>query len=112
MIWKRIKKFIPKIIIFLLAIFIAVGISEVVVRVGDFDYNFIEKLMYYQDADLSIYMEDSNPRLLYRLKPNSSKRMIKINSVGERGPERKVIKGSNVFRIICVGGSNTCGAGL
>ena len=112
LIWKRIKRFIPKIILFLFAILIGVGISEVVVRTGDFDYRFIEKLMYYQEVDVPIYMEDLNPRLLYRLKPNSSKRQININSMGERGPDRKIIKEPNVFRIICVGGSNTFGAGL
>jgi len=110
--FRRIKRFLLKIIIFIFAIFLGLAIGEVVIRIGDFDYHFIEKLMYYQGADLSVYTEDPNPRLLYRLKPNSAIRKIEINSIGERGPERKISKKPNLFRIICVGGSNTFGAGL
>ena len=57
-----------------------------------------------------------HPYLPIALKPSSDYRdndtAGHINSLGLRGPERSASKPPGVFRVICVGGSTTFGAGI
>lgn len=94
-------------------------LAEAVVRAFAFDWRLIERLLYYQKADLPLHQEDDDPHLLYRLKPGAELSLVKtgryyihINSEGARGPERPAGKPPGVYRVLCFGGSNVYGMGL
>lgn len=66
------------------------------------------------DPQTSLYRP--HPYLPIALKPGSDYRdndtSGHINSLGLRGPERAVLKPAGTYRVICVGGSTTFGAGI
>ncbi|MBZ0270844.1 hypothetical protein K8I61_02320 [bacterium] len=96
------------------------------------DFRFAERIMYTQGADLSAYVPDADPWILYRMKPGGrftfagrpvfnpllgpgappdrveGAYSIHVNALGARGPERT--PHPDAFRIVCLGGSNTHGA--
>lgn len=60
---------------------------------------------------ISLFSCVTDEKLGYRLKPGALYGSIPINSLGYAGSEFTKDKGGNVFRIVCVGGSTTFGAG-
>ncbi len=117
-----------KVGISLMALFIALTVSEFVVRFTGWDWPRLEKILYWQTAEVICHQVDPNPSLLYRLRPgtHSLTRPMEgvardrenlramtttttINSSGARGPERSPIKSEKTFRILCFGGSNVYG---
>jgi len=112
------KKWLP--IFVLTGLVLALFASEVTIRVSGVDWRYAEKNLFYQIEDVFNHVADPDPKLLYRLRPNSSYRYywdhqnysVSINSLGERGPERKSSKPANVYRIAVFGGSNVYGSHL
>jgi len=103
----------------LFSLFVSFLLAETVVRVGSFDWRLINRMLYYQKADYKNHMAVDSPQMIYRLKPGTydyDKELdgyqVTINSLGFRGPERKVEKSPGEFRIVVVGGSNVYGLGL
>ncbi|MBZ0270700.1 hypothetical protein K8I61_01585 [bacterium] len=99
-----------------LGVVVGLGAGEIAARLYDVDLRLVRDRLYYQGAELSVHEPDPNPDLLYRLKPGADYRSpeydIHINALGVRGEERSAEKPPGVFRIACLGGSNTYGAGL
>lgn len=60
---------------------------------------------------ISLFSCVTDEKLGYRLKPGALYGSIPINSLGYAGGEFTKAKGENVFRIVCIGGSTTFGAG-
>lgn len=88
--------------------------SEVLIAVTGADWRLLRPLLYYQAVDIPLHEPFSDPRLLYGLKKNASAviegRTITTNSFGFRDRERLAAKPPGVFRIVCLGSSNTYGA--
>lgn len=111
----RNKRTSTKLGLAMISLLVALLIAELVVRLGGYDWNFIEKMVYYQTVKLGVHQVDYDPQVMYRLKPSDptdNDYNIHINDFGERGPDRKKEKPAGVYRIICVGGSNVWGANL
>ncbi|MCL4234945.1 MAG: SGNH/GDSL hydrolase family protein [Deltaproteobacteria bacterium] len=78
-------------------------------------------LLFYQAADLSVHRESDDPKLLIELtpgardvyeRPGQSRRVVSINRLGLRGPDRDAAKPEGVFRILMLGSSTTFGASV
>lgn len=97
-------------------IFLAFG--ELFIALTGLDAIILEPLLYYQDADVPIHQPSENVKLHYDLKKSGSLvdpdggRRITINALGIRGRERSPKKPSGVFRVICLGASNTLGSAV
>lgn len=94
-----------------LSTMLALLLAEGLVRLFDWDWRFIEKILYYNTADLESHQPDPDPRFMFRLKPGQVYATT-VNSLGFRGREYRAEKPAGVFRIVCVGGSNVYGATL
>lgn len=95
------KPIIPKIILLVCGILIALFIAEIIIRCFKLapvmlDHNIINNLQFVE-----------NPGICYKNKPLSNKN---INSEGFRGKEFVLKKDKNSVRIIMLGDSITCGA--
>ncbi len=119
----RIKTFFYKRVIFaqkalpviFIALLVALLVAECIVRISDVDWRNVKKNLYFQNMDLPVHIIDPNPKLIFRLKPNSEfhdKHSVSINSLGVRGKQRDAVKPDGVFRILCFGGSNVYGSGV
>jgi len=100
------------------AVFVILA-AEAAVRAFSLDWRCLERIFYYQGADVSSHQVDPDPRILFRLKPGRIRygdraegRFVTINSFGARGPERQAKKLPGVSRIVCVGGSNVYGSNV
>jgi hypothetical protein len=97
-------------------LFVFFSFGELMIRVTDVDMALLRPLLYYQAADLPFHRPSDDPKLLYELRPNFAMtlqgRKISINSLGFRDKERSVKKPRGVFRIVCLGSSNTYGAAV
>jgi len=87
-------------------------IAETGVRIWD---RFVNRApIVQQDPKTTLY--EPHPYLPIVLKPDSDYRDSDtaghINSLGLRGPERPAAKPRGTYRILCVGGSTTFGAGI
>jgi len=106
--------------LFFVNLALTLGLSEITCRVFDLDIYLIKPLLYYQCADLDVHKQSDNAELLFELKPEakfvyeSPERTpmvtVAINRFGMRDRSRSERKAPGVFRIICLGGSNTYGA--
>ena len=90
---------------------------ELAVRLTGLDTRLLKPLLYYQGWDQEVYRVSDDVVLHYELKPGASAffppaRKVTINSLGFRGRERSWKKPKGVFRIVCLGGSNTYGASV
>jgi hypothetical protein len=93
------------------------AIGEVLVRQLGLDYRLLVPLLYYQGADKPVHRLSRDVSLHYELDPNAKAdfgagRLVSINSFGFRDRERNQKKPSGVFRIFCIGASNTYGAAV
>jgi hypothetical protein len=94
------------------------GGAEAVVRLAALDVKLLRPLLYYQAADLQVHRPSADAALHYELAPGTRlevrpppvRRTVTVNSLGFRGRERAARKPKGVFRILCLGGSNTFGA--
>jgi len=102
--------------VLLTSILVGLILAETIVRVWNLDWNFIRDLLYYQGVDVQCHVLDTDPRVMFRLKPGSVCRddsyKSTINGLGFRGNERSIEKNPGSYRIVCIGGSNVYGAGL
>jgi len=99
------------------ALLFALLLAEIAVRIWSPDWRLINRMLYYQWADAAAHQPDSDARIIYRLRPgdynvDGHPYTIHINAYGARGPERTTAKPAGVYRIICVGGSNTYGTSI
>ncbi len=78
-------------------------------------------LLFYQAADLSVHRESDDPKRLIELtpgakdvyeRPGQPRRVVSINALGVRGPERDEVKPAGVFRVLILGSSTTFGASV
>ena len=89
-------------------------VSELMLASSGLDMKLLKPLLYYQGADLAVHRTSRNVVMHYELRPNSKARVaqvrtVSVNSLGFRGAERAKAKPKGVFRIVCIGGSNTYG---
>jgi len=111
---------------------VALLLGEGVARVGGLEQRWLPSLAYYQGVDVEIHRPSSDLDLLYELRPGverlvpvgsgdviedemawwSNPRVVRINSLGHRGPERSATKPPGTFRVLGLGGSNTFGAAV
>lgn len=91
--------------------------SELAIRWTGIDWKLLAPVLNYQMVDLELHRPSPDPRLLYEMRPRSAHhydsnppRTVTINSLGMRNREVSAAKPPGVFRIICVGSSNTYGA--
>jgi hypothetical protein len=107
---------IRKAVLLLFSLLLILALFEIGVRITNLDMIAIKPLLYYQWVDQEVHRVSDNAEKLYELNPKTShtynKRVVSINDFGYRDKERKKIKGNGVFRIICLGGSNTYGAAV
>lgn len=99
---------------------LATVLGELACRALDMDLRLLKPLLYYQTADLPVHEMSEDPELLYGLKPGATasfsdgyvikERVVSVNSLGFRGPERSAKKPDGVFRIVVLGSSNAYGA--
>ena len=96
-------------------------LAEVGLRVSGLDRSLLAKLAPRLKHGHGVHRAVNDTRLLIRLTPGAradyrlpgkNPFTVSVNSLGFRGQERSVAKRPGVFRIICVGGSNTYGADL
>ncbi len=97
-----------------LATLVFLGAAEILIAATGVDWKLLAPLLYYQGVDLPVHRLSENSALLYGLQPGYSGeidgRKITINTMGFRGPERAARKPKGVFRLVCLGSSNTYGA--
>lgn len=106
----------------------ALIVAEIGARLAGLEERWLPDLAYYQGVDVEIHREESGP-LLYGLRPGhrasipvekaefveaetawwTDPRVIEVNRLGHRGPERERTKPDGVYRIVAFGGSNTFG---
>jgi hypothetical protein len=117
-------------ILALLIGFAAAGlIAEVAARSLDLEASWLPDLARYQQADVALHRPSDDPDLLFELRPGAREtlavadvqdsseelawwtdpRVVAINRLGHRGPERSQSKPPGTYRILCIGGSNTFG---
>ena len=103
------------------AIILALLILEIFVRLPGVEGRLIAPLLYLQAADLPVHRVSGDAFLHYELAPgsrleartpNGTPYAVNIDSFGARCPTHPRIKGPNVFRVLCVGGSTMYGAGI
>ena len=105
------------------SILLALLLSEIVIRKGNYDWRIMLRMMYYQITNEPNHQAVDDPRLLYRLKPGrqeyygdgktpSGDYTVTVNTLLFRGEERAPEKPDGVFRILCLGGSNVFGSGV
>ncbi len=90
-------------------------LAEALIAWTGLDMRLLEKLLYYQCADVELHRASGNAALHYELKPGASavfagNRKVAVNSLGFRDPPRAEAKPAGVKRIVCLGSSNTYGA--
>jgi hypothetical protein len=102
----------------------ALLVAEAAARVLPLRGRWLPDLCYWQGADAELHRWSADPLLLYELRPGASRsypgvetwgdnpRVIRINSLGFRDPERSAAKPPHTFRIVALGGSNTYGAAV
>lgn len=111
---------------------LALLLGEAVARVGGLERRWLPSLAYYQGVEVALHRPSSDPVLLYELMPGvervvvagdggfleaetawwSDPRLVRVNALGHRGPERSATKTPDTFRILGLGGSNTFGAAV
>jgi len=110
----------------LLALGVCVGLllGEAAARIADLDGRWMPSLLSVNAADAVLLQESAQPGLIFELVPSQSLelkpipgwgdpvRRVSTNGLGLRGPERTASKPDGVFRIVCIGGSNTYGASV
>ena len=88
--------------------------AEVFIAFSHLDAKLLRPLLYYQTSNLEVHRVSDDVILHYELRPDSSwsypKGKVTINSLGFRDRKRSVRKPPGVFRIVCIGASNTYGA--
>jgi hypothetical protein len=98
----------------LLTLALALSSAELVVRLTDEDWKLLRPLLYYQGVHLSLHQTSEDVDLLYELKKSTSAviegQIFTMNALGFRDRERSAQKPPGVFRIVCLGSSNTYGA--
>jgi hypothetical protein len=116
----------------MLGLFVGLVLAEAVARVAALEARWLPDLAYYQGVDVDMHRPSSVPGLLYELRPGAvasipaeeaegvedehawwtDPRIIEVNELGHRGPERTPAKPPGVYRILALGGSNTFGAAV
>ncbi len=105
---------------------LALLLAEGLVRALYLERRWLPDLVTFQehDADLPIHRVSADPALGYELVPGSelstgrvrwfgdAPRELRVNSLGFRDVERRVLKEPGVLRILALGGSNTYGASV
>ena len=93
------------------ALFLAAG--EVLVRISGVDDRLLPPLLYYQMGFLPVHQAVDDADLRYMLRPGArvafDHQTVTVDSKGFRGAERSFQKKTGIFRIVCLGGSNTYG---
>jgi hypothetical protein len=100
----------------LLAVLLAAS-ERVIGRLG-VDGKLLRPLLYYQTVEQRAHRASASVDLHYELAPGASvdafvpppPRRVTVNALGFRDRERSARKPKGVFRIVCLGGSNTYGA--
>ena len=116
----------------LLGISVGFLLAEGLARLADLEGRWLPDLAYYQGVDVNMHQPSLSSGLLYELRPGASAaipaeeaegveeehswwtdpRVIRVNKLGHRGPERTLEKSPGVYRILALGGSNTFGAAV
>lgn len=95
-------------------------VAEAWLHAGPFP-PYAADLLFYQAADLSVHRESDDPKLLIELtpgardvyeRPGQARRVVSINRLGLRGPDRDAAKPPGVFRVLVLGSSTTFGASV
>jgi hypothetical protein len=104
----------PRLALALGALLFSLLAAELAVRLTGADWRLLSSRLYYQNVDLPVHRPSADIRLHYELKPGASaefaRRRVTVNSLGFRGQERSARKPAGVYRIVCLGSSNTYGA--
>ena len=91
-------------------------LGELAARWTRVDERLLWPLLYFQVSHLEVHEARSDPGILYGLRPGAAAlvagRRISVNSFGMRDRPRRREKPAGVFRIVCLGGSNTYGAAV
>lgn len=95
---------------FLVTAALVVGIIEVVFRVVDFKKWGFDHHLLTLDFEKEARVI-AHPYLSFMLKPGYRRGPVHHNSFGFRGPEIRLEKPPNTYRIACIGGSSTYGHG-
>ena len=115
------RAFLYKVLTVACALVIGLLLAELILRVSGLDMALLTELAPRMKHEHGVHRAVADPRLLIRLTPNASAEyrppgrapfLVRVNSMGFRGAERSLIKAPGIFRIVCVGGSNTYGADL
>lgn len=99
---------------FALSALVFLAAAELLTAATGVDWKLLAPLLYYQGVHLPVHRPSADPALLYELVPGYSGefdgRRVGVNALGFRGPERAARKPAGVFRVVCLGSSNTYGA--
>ena len=109
-----------------LGLLIGLLLGELGARAAWLEARWLPDLLTWQeyDADLEIHRPSADPVLGYELVPNArlvtgrmlswgdERRVLEVNSLGFRDRAREAAKAEGVLRLVCIGGSNTYGAGV
>ncbi len=112
---RSLNSFKAKFFLFVFSAIVALILAETVVRVGNFDWRYVKKVLYYQGVDVPAHRPAMDPILLYELKPGFYRLHednVTVNSAGARGPERLVSKAPGIYRVVVIGASNVYGAAV
>ncbi len=93
---------------------------EGALRALGLDRRIVARALYYQLADPPVHRASADRFLHYELRPSASHRScdahgcgpVTINRHGARGDAHDVARTPATFRVLCVGGSTTYGAGV
>jgi hypothetical protein len=97
----------------LLAVLAMLAAAELAAGLAGLDAALLSPLLRYNGADGDLSRSSLKTELVYELRPGGRKkergREVSVNSFGFRDKERSASKPPGIFRIICIGGSNTYG---
>ena len=103
------------------ALLIGLSLVELLLRLTGLDMALVAEVAPRMKHGHGVHRAVADPRLLIRLTPGASADYrlpgrapfsVRVNALGFRGAERSPGKPPGVFRIVCVGASNTYGAEL
>ncbi len=114
------QKAFPKLVLVAVSTVLTLAVAECGVRLLHLDQRLLTPSMYFQAADLDVHRLSADPALHYELAPGTSCNCsiggphyrVSIDEYGARLPTHALTKGSDVYRIMCVGGSTVYGGAV
>lgn len=92
------------------------GLTELGLRAGGYEYDVDGPIYRFHNLERTLAQHDpqslftDDPRLFWRMRPNhAGDHLVRTNARGFRTPDFAADKPDDVYRVLCLGDSTTCG---